>query len=140
MTPSQIQLVRTSFAKVAPIADSAAKLFYGRLFELDPSLRHLFRSDLDSQGNKLMSMIGGAVSLLDQPQTLLPVVESLGQRHVGYGVEDRHYETVGSALMWTLEKGLSADFTLEVETAWVAAYQMLSTTMKNASSEMFEAA
>lgn len=140
MTPHQIALVRSSFALVSPIADSAASLFYSRLFELDPSLRPLFKTNLESQGNKLMGMIASAVSLLDQPEKLMPVVRNLGRRHVGYGVEDRHYETVGSALLWTLEKGLGAEFTPEVESAWIAVYGTLATTMQQAAEEMFEAA
>ena len=140
MTPHQIQLVRSSFAQVAPIADSAAKLFYGRLFELDPALRPMFKSNMEQQGNKLMTMIGGAVSLLDQPNKLIPILQDLGCRHAGYGVEDSHYETVGSALLWTLEKGLGAAFTPEVEQAWADVYGLLSTTMREAANEMFEAA
>jgi len=140
MTPQQIALVRSSFADVSPIADSAAKLFYSRLFELDPSLRPLFRNSLDAQGSKLMNMIAGAVCLLDQPEKLLPVVRNLGRRHTGYGVEDGHYETVGAALLWTLEKGLGAAFTPEVENAWIAVYGVLADNMKMAANEMFEAA
>ena len=140
MTPHQIQLVRSSFAQVAPIADSAAKLFYGRLFELDPTLRPMFKSNMEQQGNKLMTMIGGAVSLLDQPKKLIPIVQDLGRRHAGYGVDDSNYETVGSALLWTLEKGLGAAFTPEVEQAWADVYGLLSVTMRDAANEMFEAA
>ncbi len=140
MTPQQIALVRSSFAELSPIADSAAKLFYSRLFELDPSLRPLFRNSLDAQGSKLMNMIAGAVCLLDQPEKLMPVVRNLGRRHTGYGVEDRHYETVGAALLWTLEKGLGAAFTPEVENAWIAVYGVLADNMKMAANEMFEAA
>ena len=138
MTPQQVSLVRSSFAKVAPIADSAAKLFYSRLFELDPTLRPLFKSNLETQGNKLMTMIGGAVNLLDQPEALIPVVQSLGRRHVGYGVENHQYETVGAALLWTLEKGLGADFTVDVKQAWAATYEVLSNTMKAAANDQFE--
>lgn len=140
MTPQQIALVRSSFAEVSPIADSAAKLFYSRLFELDPSLRPLFRNSLDAQGSKLMNMIAGAVCLLDQPEKLMPVVRNLGRRHTGYGVEDGHYETVGTALLWTLEKSLGAAFTPEVENAWIAVYGVLADNMKMAANEMFEAA
>lgn len=140
MTPQQIALVRSSFAEVSPIADSAAKLFYSRLFELDPSLRPLFRNSLDAQGSKLMNMIAGAICLLDQPEKLMPVVRNLGRRHTAYGVEDQHYETVGTALLWTLEKGLGAAFTPEVENAWIAVYGALADNMKMAANEMFEAA
>ena len=140
MTPQQIALVRSSFAEVSPIADSAAKLFYSRLFELDPSLRPLFRNSLDAQGSKLMNMIAGAVCLLDQPEKLMPVIRNLGRRHTAYGVEDQHYETVGTAVLWTLEKGLGAAFTPEVENAWIAVYGVLADNMKMAANEMFEAA
>jgi hemoglobin-like flavoprotein len=137
MNPQQIELVRTSFGQVAPIASKAAELFYGRLFELDPSLRPLFKGNMAEQGNKLMSMIGGAVALLDQPEKLMPVVEDLGRRHVAYGVQDEHYATVGSALIWTLKQGLGSGFTPEIETAWTTVYGVLSDTMQKASKEMF---
>ena len=111
MTPSQKSLVQQTFAQVVPIADQAAALFYGRLFELDPSLRPLFKSDIRAQGQKLMQMIGYAVSKLDAPDELTLAVEGLGRKHVGYGVKDADYGTVGAALLWTLEKGLGAAFT-----------------------------
>lgn len=85
-----------------------------------------------------MTMIGGAVNLLDQPEAPIPVVQSLGRRHVGYGVEDHQYETVGAALLWALEKGLGADFTVDVEQAWAATYEVLSNTMKAAANDQFE--
>ena len=135
MTPQQIQLIRQSFALVAPIADTAAALFYKRLFELDPALRPMFPPSLDGQGRKLMQMIGAAVGQLDKPQVLIPVLENLGRRHVGYGVEDRHYNTVGEALLWTLEQGLGAAFTPEVRSAWTELYGIIATTMKNAAAQ-----
>jgi hemoglobin-like flavoprotein len=131
MTPQQIALVRMSFAAVRPIADSAAALFYGRLFELDPSLRPLFKTDLHGQGRLLMQMIGLAVDSLDRLDELAPKLTSLGRRHVGYGVREAHYETVGAALLWTLEQGLgAADFTPEIRAAWASAYALLARTMK----------
>ena len=132
MTPQQKHLVQTTFAKVAPIADDAAALFYGRLFELDPSLRPMFTTDLKEQGRKLMRMIGMAVNGLDRLDELVPVVRQLGARHAGYGVRDEHYGTVAAALVWTLERGLGPDFTPEVKDAWVAVYGVLATTMKDA--------
>lgn len=132
MNSRQIQLVQASFAKVAPIADTAADLFYTRLFELDPSLSRLFRGDRSEQGKKLMQMIGAAVRGLNDLDKLVPVVQQLGVRHLGYGVEDQHYDTVGSALLWTLEKGLGADFTSEVREAWTTVYGVLAKTMKEA--------
>lgn len=129
MTPASIALVQTSFRQVAPIADQAAALFYARLFDLDPSLRRMFHGDMPAQGRKLMQMIGTAVAALDRLEVLVPVVRQLGARHVGYGVRDEHYATVGAALLWTLEKGLGADFTPEVKAAWTETYTLLSRTM-----------
>jgi hemoglobin-like flavoprotein len=130
MTPEQTLLVQESFALVAPIADTAASLFYGRLFELDPALRPLFPGDLREQRRKLMQMIAVAVRELDAPERLLPAVRTLGRRHVGYGVRPEHYATVGAALLWTLKQGLGAAFTPEVEAAWAEAYGLLATTMQ----------
>jgi hemoglobin-like flavoprotein len=130
MTLRQKELVQTSWAKVVPIADTAAGLFYGRLFELDPSLRPLFSSDIKEQGKKLMMMITVAVKGLDNLAALVPAVQALGKRHVGYGVKDEHYATVGSALLWTLEKGLGEAWNAELKEAWVAVYTVLADTMK----------
>ena len=103
LTAAQKTLVQTSFATIVPIADDAAALFYKRLFELDPSLQAMFRGSMPEQRKKLMQMLTAAVKGLDRIEQLVPVVEDLGRRHVNYGVEDRHYETVGEALLWTLE-------------------------------------
>jgi len=132
MTPKQIDLVRESWAKVVPIADQAAATFYARLFELDPSLRSLFKSDMKAQGRKLTSMIGTVVANLRNLSTIVPAIEDLGRRHVGYGVKPAHYETVGSALLWTLEKGLGDAFTAETREAWTRAYVILSEVMQSA--------
>lgn len=129
MTPSDIQLVKTSFAAVAPIADQAAALFYARLFELDPSLRPLFRGDLTEQGKKLMQTLALAVASLDRLDAIVPAVRALGARHAGYGVREEHYATVGAALLWTLERGLGSAFTAEVRAAWTATYTTLANTM-----------
>jgi hemoglobin-like flavoprotein len=132
VTPTQKTLVQDSFASIAPIADDAAVLFYRRLFELDPSLQAMFRGDMTEQRRKLMNMIGAAVRGLDRLEQLVPVVQDLGRRHAGYGVEDRHYDTVGAALLWTLEKGLGAAFTPEMKEAWAAVYGLLASTMQTA--------
>ena len=130
MTPHQKMLVQTSFAQVAPIAETAAGLFYAKLFELDPSLRPMFKGDIKEQGRKLMHMLAVAVSGLDNLGILVPVIKSLGKRHVGYGVRDEHYETVAVALLSTLELGLGEAFTDEVREAWVTVYWLLADTMK----------
>ena len=132
MTPEKIALVRGSWQQVLPISDSAAKLFYGQLFELDPGLRGLFRDDMVEQGRKLMTMINMVVMSLDNLAPLLGAVEDLGRRHVGYGVTEAHYDTVGSALLWTLGKGLGEQFTPAVEDAWTEAYTTLASAMKQA--------
>src|SRR5260370_40356496 len=110
MTPEQVKLVQDSFAKIVPIADKAADLFYDRLFAIAPQLRSMFPDDLSGQKQKLMQMIATAVTNLHQLQTIIPAVQELGKRHVGYGVTDEHYEPVGAALLWTLEQGLGAAF------------------------------
>jgi nitric oxide dioxygenase len=135
MTPEQTLLVQRSFAQVLPIADQAADLFYDRLFALDPSLRHLFKADLSQQKRALMAMLQVAIAGLDEPATLLPVVQQLGVRHAGYGVTERDYATVGAALLWTLERGLGDGFTPAVADAWTAVYSLLATTMIAAADE-----
>lgn len=135
MTPEQIRLVQDSWRRVqSPIQPAArfAGLFYSRLFALDPSVRALFKTGLEEQGRKVMAMITLAVSSLTRLDTIVAAVQDLGRRHAGYGVEDRHYTVVGAALVWTLEQELNHHFTAEVEQAWRAAYQVLSTTMKQA--------
>jgi hemoglobin-like flavoprotein len=132
MTPDEIALVQESWKKVVPIQDAAAGLFYGKLFELDPALRALFKSDLKEQGRKLMTMINVAVNGLTRLDTLVPAVQELGRRHAGYGVKDEHYGTVATALIWTLEQGLGPAFTPSVKAAWVKAYTVLANTMRDA--------
>lgn len=132
MNQHQIQLVQTSFEKVKPIADVAADLFYTRLFELAPSLRHLFKEDMSEQKHHLMTTLAFAVSGLHKPDKILTAVRQLGIRHIGYGVLPHHYNTVGAALLWTLGQGLGDAFTPEVEEAWTAVYTLLANTMQEA--------
>lgn len=132
MTEEQILLVQQSFKKVLPISDIAAELFYRRLFEVDPTLQLLFRGDMKEQGKKLMNMLTIVVKGLGNIETLLPAVKHLGRSHSGYDVTDEHYATVGEALIWTLREGLGDAFTPEVESAWLTAYGLLSTVMKDA--------
>ena len=136
MTNEEIALVKGSWSKVMPIADQAAGLFYGKLFELDPKLKTLFSGDMEEQGKKLMQMINTAVTGLDRLDEIVPAVESLGERHVAYGVKDSDYDTVGEALMWTLSQGLGEDFTEEVKEAWSTVYIVLAGTMKCAAAKV----
>jgi len=132
MTPQQIALVQTSFAKVVPIAGTAADLFYDRLFETAPEVRRMFPDDLSVQKMKLMVMLGTAVNGLTHLDSLMPVVCTLGERHAGYGTKVEHFTPVGSALLWSLEQGLGDDFTPDVADAWATAYGMLSQAMIDA--------
>jgi hemoglobin-like flavoprotein len=139
MNSEQISLVQTSFEDVRPIAVMASELFYTRLFVLDPSLRPLFKGNMADQGRMLMSMLSSAVGGLTRLDTLAPVLRNLGARHVAYGVRDEHYETVGSALLWTLEQGLGDKFTPAVRQAWTLAYALLSGTMQAGAREASQA-
>ena len=132
MNAQQIALVQSSFEDVKPIAGIAADLFYTRLFELDPALRHMFRGDLSEQKIKLMSTLAFAVAGLNQPERILGAVRDLGRRHAGYGVRPEHYQTVGTALLWTLRQGLGEKFTPAVAEAWAAAYGLVAATMQDA--------
>jgi hemoglobin-like flavoprotein len=132
VTPHQIDLVQASWKQVLPVAETAAQMFYGRLFFLDPSLRALFRGDMREQGQKVMAMLSFAVNGLARLDELVPTVKALGRRHAAYGVRPEHYYTVGAALLWTLEQALGDAFTPAVREAWVAAYGVLANTMRDA--------
>lgn len=132
MTPEQVKLVQDSFAKVVPIAGTAADLFYDRLFTIAPEVRSLFPNDMAEQKKKLIQMLATAVTNLHQVETIIPAVENLGRRHAGYGVTAKHYEPVGAALLWTLEQGLGPDFTPPVKAAWAETYLTVSGLMQKA--------
>ena len=130
MTPRQILLVQSSFERLKPMAARAGLLFYDRLFTVDRSLRRMFRAAPAEQAQKLMQVLGVAVSALGRIEQLVPVLEEMGGRHAAYGVRDEHYETVGACLLWTLTTGLGEDFSAEVHEAWAAAYDLLAGAMK----------
>lgn len=132
MTPQQISLIQASWASVVPIQDTAAGLFYQRLFTLDPSVKPMFKGDLQEQGKKLMKMLGTIVNGLTRLDELVPAAQDLARRHVGYGVKAQHYDTVGAALLWTLEQGLGSAFTDDTREAWATAYGILAGVMKDA--------
>lgn len=136
LTPYKIKLVQDSYAQVVPIADKAAEIFYAKLFEKDPSVRAMFKGDMKEQGKKLMTMIGTAVGSLNNLEAVVPAVQELGKRHVGYGVTDQMYDTVGASLIETLEAGLGDAFTSPVKEAWVEVYTVLATTMKDAAASV----
>ena len=126
MNPSQIRLVQESFAKVAPISDQAAVMFYNRLFEIAPQVKAMFPADLTEQRKKLMTTLAAVVAGLGNLETVLPAASALAKRHLTYGAKAEYYHLVGSALLWTLEKGLGDGWTPEVAEAWTDAYDMLS--------------
>jgi hemoglobin-like flavoprotein len=129
MTPDQVKLVRQSFAKVAPISEVAATLFYDRLFEVAPSVKAMFPADLTEQRRKLMATLAVVVNGLGNLESVLPAASALATRHVAYGAKAEHYPVVGAALLWTLEKGLGEGWTPDVAQAWTAAYGTLSSFM-----------
>lgn len=132
MTPAEVNLVKRTWAKVVPIKETAAELFYGRLFELDPKIKPMFKGDLKEQGDKLMATLNVVVGSLDKIEEIVPSARALAVRHVGYGVRPEHYDTVGSALLWTLERGLGAGFTPDVKDAWTTVYTTVAGVMKDA--------
>ena len=139
MTPDQVHLVKSTWAQVLPIQDQAAELFYGRLFEIDPELKALFSGNMQEQGRKLMATINTAVNSINKLDVLLPIIQDLGRRHIGYGVKDKDYDSVGAALLWTLEQGLGDAFTAEVKEAWTLTYNTIAKVMMDAANETAEA-
>ena len=140
ITPQQKELVQKTWVMVVPIADKAAELFYGRLFELEPEYKVMFKNDMTEQGKKLMKTINIAVEALNDVEPLVPTLKQMGADHAGYGVKDRDYNVVGAALLWTLEQGLGDAFTDEVRNAWGAVYELLASVMKQGAAEASVAA
>lgn len=126
MTEDQVKLVQESFAKVAPISEQAAVIFYDRLFEVAPGVKAMFSSDMTEQRKKLMAMLAVVINGLNDLPSVLPAASALARRHVGYGAKPEHYPVVGGALLWTLERGLGEAWTPEIAAAWTAAYGTLS--------------
>ena len=136
MTPRQIDLIRTSWAAVEGDAERLSAMFYERLFELDPVLRRLFaKTDMAAQGRIVMQTFKVIVASLDDFETIVPFIRALGRVHARYGVRDEHYDTVGAALMWTLDRMLGARFDDETADAWATAYDVLATAMIEAADE-----
>lgn len=135
MSPETIALVQASWQKVAAISDQAGPLFYQNLFNHDPSVKTLFKGDIIAQSHRLMEMIGIAVSNLDSIETLIPVLQNLARRHVSYGVQESHYQSVGYALIQTLAQGLGDDFTYELREAWLEVYTLIAHVMITATKE-----
>lgn len=140
MQPNQIQLVQDTFNDVKAIGVPAMRLFYERLFTLDPSLRAMFASDMDKQYTRLMQALEFAVTNLHQPARALPALKQLGKRHVEYGVRDEHYDVVAQALLGTLAVAFGERFTPTARKAWSDAYELLAGAMKEGAAEVMSAA
>ena len=136
MNSEQVELLQSTWGKVVPFSETTAELFYGRLFELDPSLRPLFKTDMAEQGRKFIQLFDVAVYGLGQPETIFQDLQDLGRRHVGYAVKDEHYDTVGTALIWAMEQTLGESLTPEAKDAWTEAYALMADAMKQAASEL----
>jgi hemoglobin-like flavoprotein len=131
MTSEEKALVRETWNKLAPVADVVAQRFYLRLFEVDPATRQLFRTtDLSDQRRKLIKALSFVVQGLDQLHTIAPLLSELGRRHAGYGVAERHYDSVGEALLWAFEHSLAVEWTSETSSAWARAYALVAGFMR----------
>lgn len=136
MDAIDIENVQSSFAKVAPIADAAAGIFYGRLFDIAPDVKPLFaNTNLSKQGQKLMATLSVVVNGLKDLPSIVPAAQALAVRHNNYGVVDTHYAVVGDALIYTLDEGLGDAFTDEIKASWIKAYTLLSEVMMEAANQ-----
>ncbi len=129
MTQQQVILVKQSWAGILPVSRQAGLLFYSKLFEAAPGIRHLFKPDISEQANKLVTVLGYVVTKLDHMEELLPEVQKLGARHNAYGAEPFHYEIVGQCLIATLKESMGDEWTAEVQDAWITAYNTLKNVM-----------
>ena len=135
LTARQIELVQNTWGFVLTNTKEAREIFYDRLFTIDPSLRSLFKTDVQSQSALLIGMISFAVKKLNNIGEIVADVKALGVRHKNYNVKAEHYGTVAEALLWTLEKGLGEQWNEETKTAWVEVYTLLATTMQAGANE-----
>jgi hemoglobin-like flavoprotein len=142
ITDEEKAVIKDSWRLVVPIAETAADLFYKKLFELRPDYRRLFPEDMRSQKRKLIAMLSFIVKSMDWPESawreevpeeddLCLIVLALGRRHSDlYRVPDSSYEVVGEALLWTLDYGLGKKFDGPTRAAWTRVYTLLALTMK----------
>ena len=132
MDAATIEVLRSSFSRIAELRPDVTAVFYERLFEVAPSVRPLFTSDIQEQQRKLLYSLVTIVECVDKPEKLMNVLSTLGQRHVSYGAKPEHYDVVGSVLLWTFEKVLGSEFTPAVRQAWTEAYGVVADTMRAA--------
>jgi nitric oxide dioxygenase len=129
LTTAQIDLVRDSFDRLQPDVEAASELFYGRLFEIAPEIREIFRSDMTGQGMRFMRTMGVIVQNLDVPPALRPYLQRLAESHAAYGVKPAHFHPMGQALIWTLRETMGEEFPEDAAAAWQAAYDHIASEM-----------
>jgi nitric oxide dioxygenase len=129
LSKKQKQLVRDSFDSVQAYGTSVVVLLYGRLFEIAPDTRALFKIDIRKQAKKLEDTLRATIEALDNFEQLLPVLAALGQDHATYGVQPYHYEQLRSALLWTLGQVLGIEFDSETRAAWDKLLSLISAVM-----------
>lgn len=136
MTPEDIKIVRSSWRKLMGIDPAIlGDVFYTKLFTEQPALRKLFPADMTAQHKKLIDMLTSIVAGLENFEKMLPEIKLMAVRHIGYGVKTAHYDMVGKALLWTLEKGLQHDWNDKTKQAWTLCYQTLANVMISAANE-----
>jgi nitric oxide dioxygenase len=131
MTARQIYLVQHSWQQIKPVAQQAGMIFYEKLFAAEPQMKHLFKQDMHSQANKLVTMLGYVVAKLNRLEDILAEIKALGKRHQHYGAEPAHYQLVGDCLIATLRAGLGDKWNDELQDAWVTAFGILQAAMLN---------
>lgn len=140
MTQSEKQMIRDSYEQIRTYQESVFMLFYGRMFQLDPSIKPMFKNDMREQSKKLVDTLDILVGSLDGLEKLLPAVRELGRSHAGYGVKPHHYETLASAMLWAFGQALSGSFPPEVRAAWRKVLELVSSEMIAAGNSVEEQA
>jgi hemoglobin-like flavoprotein len=126
LSADEIERVRNSFDRLWPMSSRTADLFYERLFEIAPGVRPMFRPDMDEQKRKFISTLAVIVGTLDDTTRLVPLTVALARQHSDYGIQAKHYDVVGQALLWSLEQGLGQDWTPSLADSWSKAYGIVS--------------
>jgi hemoglobin-like flavoprotein len=136
VTKQQRRLVQESLPEIQELSGPIGQLFFGRLFEMDPSLRAMFHQDIALQSKKVMDVLTSVVARLDHFDEFEPEIRALGQRHTGYGVRPDHYDLLNNALIWALGRALDSEFYPELKAAWRAVLDSISVTMKEGAAEV----
>ena len=129
MKAEQLQLVLQSLNEIQLLADKITTDFYQHLFEVEPSIRELFKGDIKRQGSMFITTLSLAVNGLSRMEDIQPAVRTLGERHSGYGVKPEYFQPFRESFLWALERHLRDDFTPELKSAWTEAFEMLSEAM-----------